>query len=145
MSPTLYIVCGLPGSGKSTIGAHLAKIQVSADDFFMVGSEYRFDPKLLSDAHHQSQARTESALQSGDRVAVANTFTQFWEVYPYHQIAARTGARVVIVDLYDGGMTDQELAARNVHGVPEAAIKGMRTRWEWDKWNGNSLPPWERK
>jgi len=150
MQPILYIVCGLPGSGKSTIAGSLSDRVFSADDFFMVGSEYRFDPKLLSDAHHQCQARTEFLLStqhsnSVKSVAVANTFTQFWEVAPYWVIAKRHSARVVIVDCFDGGMTDAELAAKNVHGVPQSAIAAMRYRYEFNKYEGDSRPPWQRK
>jgi len=37
---------------------------------------------------------------------------------------------VRIIDLYDGGLTNDQLAARNVHKVPVVVIARMRARWE---------------
>jgi hypothetical protein len=61
---------------------------------------------------------------------VANTFTQAWEIEPYFKIACEADARVVIVDVYDGGCDNATLAKRNAHGVPEEAIARMRDRYE---------------
>jgi hypothetical protein len=54
---------------------------------------------------------------------------------------------VVVVDVFDGGLTDEDLAARNVHGVPLAGIRAMRARWETDllaAQNNEPRAPWER-
>ena len=37
---------------------------------------------------------------------------------------------VGIIDLFDAGMTDEELAERNTHGAPLEAIQRMRARWQ---------------
>ena len=39
----LFLLRGLPGSGKSTLAKSLDGIHVEADQFFMVGGEYKFD------------------------------------------------------------------------------------------------------
>ena len=139
----LYLIRGLPGAGKSTFGALLGKV-ISADDFFMVDGEYRFVPSKLSAAHTDCQMRTKNELHNGT-VVVANTFTQRWEMEPYIQMANNLGVEIVILDVFDGACTNEELFARNVHGVPLASIQAMRQRYERDWENGDTRPPWARK
>ena len=129
MTNTVYLIRGLPGAGKSTISHRLAPVVCEADQYFMVEGEYRFDVNGLAAAHADCQARTAAAIAHGD-VAVANTFTQAWEIEPYFKIACEADARVVIVDVYDGGCDNATLAKRNAHGVPEEAIARMRDRYE---------------
>jgi len=147
---TLLLIRGLPGSGKTTLLNLLTSRfeGFCADDFFMVEGEYIFDPSKLSQAHalclrHTRQHLTEECAPVR-QAAVHNTFTQRWEMEPYIQLAEETGARLVVIDLFGGGLTDKELAARNGHGVPMEAIARMRARYEHDWKNGNPLPPWER-
>ena len=143
-SPILFIVRGLPGSGKSTIAATMGGTVRAADDFFMHNGEYRFNPRLLPQAHAACQAAVEQDMADWGRAVVANTFTCRWEFGAYLEIAARFGARIVVVDTFDGGMTDEELCEKNVHGVPVEAIRAMRQRWEADWRAGDPRPPWER-
>ena len=44
---------------------------------------------------------------------------------PYYAI----DPHLQVIDLFDGGLTDAQLAARNIHGVPEATIAKMRARY----------------
>ncbi len=144
MRPILLLFRGLPGSGKSTVAATTGFPVVSADDYF-VGSDgvYRFDPTKLPLAHEACQDEAWCFLDSGN-VAVANTFAQGWEIQPYVALARRTGATLVVVDLFDGGRSDEELAVRNTHGVPVETIRAMRARWESDWKAADPRPPWER-
>jgi len=142
--PVIFIVRGLPGAGKSTMATTLAADAVSADDYFMQGGVYKFDPSLLPAAHAACQERARQVLASGRPVAVANTFTQGWEIQPYVKIAEEMGARMIITDLFDGNLSDEALANRNVHSVPVEAIRAMRARWERDWQKADPRPPWER-
>jgi len=135
--PTLTIIRGLPSSGKTT---HAKKMQeqnsnlvmCAADDFFMINGEYKFDPKKIMEAHKDCQRRTEESLRAGNDVVVHNTFTQKWEIDPYFQIAYRVApnVQITIVSLFDGGLSDEQLCARNAHAVPLNVIAAMRSRWE---------------
>jgi predicted kinase len=130
MPNTLYICRGLPGSGKSTVARTLAPVVTEADQFFIrPDGNYDFSPALLGRAHADCLARTRAALAHGD-CAVANTFIRAWEVKPYHDLAAELGAEVVTVNVYDGGLTDEALAERNLHGVPVETIRKMRAKWQ---------------
>ena len=146
MAPLLLLFRGLPGSGKSTLAVTTGLPVVSADDFF-TGPDgvYRFDPSRLAQAHAACQeAARDYLLGPPNGVAVANTFSQGWEIRPYAHIAERFGARLVVVDLFDSGRTDAALAARNVHDVPVETIRAMRARWEHDWRAADPRPPWER-
>lgn len=146
MNKVIFLIRGLPGSGKSSIGMTLNCTVVSADDFFMSNGEYCFDPSKLSAAHAYCRDATEIVLKSpANSVAVANTFTTRWEMEPYIQLSIKYCLRLVIIDCYDGGMTDKELSEANIHNVPEPAISRMRARWEHDWRSGNPAPPWLRK
>ena len=134
----LTLIRGLPGSGKTTRATNTAcndvycvTVTLAADDF-MVDAEgnYRFDPKDLKHAHTACQQATRTLLEQGYFVIVHNTFSQKWEADPYFKIAEQEGCVVDVIDLFDAGLTDEQLAARNTHGVPEETIARMRARWE---------------
>lgn len=145
MQPHLYLIRGLPGSGKTTLARKLAVQVFAADDYFYKNGEYRFDPSQLGHAHAACQRNTEAALRGGQTVAVANTFTQRWELQPYIELGAKYNAILTVIDLFDSGLTVEQLAARNEHGVPAANIAAMHARYEHDWRTGNPIPPWERK
>jgi hypothetical protein len=150
MVPRLLIVRGLPGSGKSTFGETFAKDYGyspprAADDFFMLEGEYRFDPSKLSQAHEACQAAVKADLQTYGSAVVCNTFSQGWEIYPYVRITEEVDGVYTVVDLFDGKLTDEELAERNVHGVPLPTIRAHRAQWEADWERADFRPPWERK
>lgn len=133
----LIIMRGLPGTGKSTLAKKIAKkiggaTIVSADDYFIDARDgvYKFRPSGIGLAHRQCQSRARLALERGQNVIVDNTSTQSWESQPYRNMAEKAGAAVEVVDLFDGGLNDKDLAARNTHGVPAMAIARMRARWE---------------
>jgi NEDD4-binding protein 2 len=150
MQKMLVLVRGLPGSGKSTFANTLIGEgwTTSADDYFYVDGEYRFDPTKLPQAHQECQVRTRDLLvksmKTSPCVAVANTFSCRWEMQPYFDLAKRLEATVFVIDVYDGGLTDEELAERNSHGVPLEGIQRMRERWEHNWRVGNLHPPWDR-
>jgi predicted kinase len=141
----LFLIRGLPGSGKSTLADALGVFNTEADQYFVdEDGNYNFDPSKLPQAHAQCQEDTRASLESGISVAVSNTFTQMWEMIPYIEMARDTGARLTVIDLFDGGCNDRELERRCIHGVPLHAFRAMRQRYEHDWKAGNPLPPWER-
>ena len=123
---TLYIVRGLPGSGKSSLAKKLTEVVYSADDFFTnKKGEYNFNAKLLGKAHEWCWGKVRDAMFIGvNAVAVANTFTQAWEAEKYYQIAEEYGYSVFVIECQnDFG---------NVHDVPKESIDAMKERWEKD-------------
>lgn len=134
---TLLLIRGLPGAGKTTyaskwVGAvEFNRLAFSADDWMKDGNgRYVFQAANLPVAHARCQHAARAALATWCNVAVANTFSRRWEMQPYLDMAKELGAVLQIIDLFDAGLTDAELAARCVHGVPVDAIARMRARWE---------------
>lgn len=124
---TLFIVRGLPGSGKSTFAEMLAEKMVNwfeADMFFEHAGEYKFEPKRLPAAHGWCQLKVETAMQEGfETVVVSNTFTRESELAPYVELATKYGYKVVstIVENRHGGCS--------VHDVPLHTMEAMEKRF----------------
>jgi predicted kinase len=120
----LYIIRGLPGSGKSTLAKRLCpNHHFEADQYHMVGGEYRFDPAKAKKAHEWCQACTAAILAKRQYdVAVSNTFTQRWEYQPYLNMAKEAGYDVQVIECHGPW--------KNVHNVPDEVLAKMRQRWE---------------
>lgn len=136
MSKVLYIVRGLPGSGKSTFAEKLVGhdfLVCEADKYFVnkETGEYNFDGSKLKDAHKYCQDLVETYMKDSlvndqfyREIAVSNTFTQEWEMKPYFELAEKYGYMVftVVVENRHGG--------KNLHGVPEDKLEVMKNRFE---------------
>lgn len=149
MKVRLVLIRGLPSSGKTTAAEKLNHDEwysvLSADDYFTgMNGEYNFRPEEIADAHQECIQGCRELLQFGADVIVNNTMTQRWEMEPYLCIARELNIEFEVVDLFDGGLTDQELAQRNTHGVPVETITAMRAQYEHDWRAGDVRPPWER-
>ena len=123
----LYIIRGIPGSGKSTTANQMIaknpKLKhFEADMFFEKDGPYKFNPGKIKDAHSWCQKEVRSALKEGHSVIVSNTFTKIWEMVAYLQMAKDAGASVEVLTL-DGGY-------ENVHGVPKEKVQEMKDRFE---------------
>lgn len=125
---TLYLVRGLPGSGKTTfVKQHLQKIDpkikhFEADMFFEREGKYEYNPKMIKNAHEWCLEQTKKALLEGHSVAVSNTFTQQWEMQPYTELAKNLNIELKIIKA-DGRF-------KNIHGVPNEVLDKMEKRWE---------------
>ncbi len=151
----LYIIRGMPGSGKSTYVkkrwpnvtlSHVAPkapdmgpargydpISVSSDHFFtdVVTGEYSFDIKKLSQSHNWAKVQLIEAMQRGVMTIILdNTHSRLWEYEIAMRIAEALNYEVEVIDLFDGGCTDEELFERGIHPVPLEVIQSQRERWE---------------
>lgn len=124
----LFLVRGVPGSGKSTFAKKFAKensngatemLHKETDQYFMVGDEYVFDPKKIKENHQLCQADVQYALRNGVDVIVSNTFVKRWELEPYLQMDYSS------VSIFR--MTGE---FETVHAVPVEVISRMKFNFE---------------
>lgn len=123
------ILRGISGSGKSTYAKenYPEDSIVSADDFFMVDGEYRFDPEDLSLAHASCFSDAITRLETCRDVVIDNTNTSVWEISPYVLLAQAYEAQIEIIRV---DCDPAVAAARNTHGVPLSTVFAMAARME---------------
>jgi predicted kinase len=157
----VIIMSGVSGSGKSTLARKLvddfvlsgrfledSKI-VSADNYFLMNNEYRFDPAKLSEAHNECFASFIYSLRSGyNLVVVDNTNTTNEEIAPYYLGATAFGytAEIITISADKDDLEELEiLALRNKHNVPlkliqlQANLLASRQLLPW--WKQSVVPP----
>ena len=134
MSGVLFLVRGLPGSGKTSFASAIWNDYAvcEADKFFYdKEGNYNFDPSKLKEAHSWCKNEVESRMiehqnnqQYYPEIAVSNTFTQEWEMEDYFKLAEKYGYKTVSLIL------ENRHGGKNVHGVPDDKIEIMKNRFQ---------------
>ena len=124
----LYIIRGLPGSGKSTfarkmIDHGMADSYYEADMYFLdKDGNYNFDPSKLGNAHSWCKAKVLADLKSGKNVIVSNTFTRRNEMEPYITYCMDNEIPFEVIRL--------QTQFKSIHNVPPEAMERMKARFQ---------------
>lgn len=127
------MVRGPSGSAKTTTAEKLQPnptYRVAADDSFMVGNVYRYQPKLIGWAHTMCRSATLQLLEAGiERVVVHNTFIHLWEMLDYRNMVKMVNKTAKTLDeKYEIRVVRCQGRFKNVHGVPDWKVQEM-----WDE------------
>ena len=144
LNSTVYIMRGLPGSGKTTHALHLKKTLetrgftvdiCSADDGHMIPAKdgkliYRFDPAKIDAAHGLCLCRFVGFVRDycGEpncAIFVDNTNTSALEIAPYYRLARAYKFDVVVVEMRTHPAV---CLSRQTHDVPPMTIGAMMER-----------------
>lgn len=146
MTPTVLILRGLPGAGKSTYARKRADqflaehnltglVSICNADQYpgLYNADMEIDFSKMSDAHDWCFATfceaCEFAYASNHLIIVDNTNTTLSEMAPYRMVARRHKLDVKFVHV-ESRLVAEDLAARTIHNVPARNIATMRERWE---------------
>ena len=119
---TLYIIRGLPGSGKSTYAENLGVPYFEADMYFMRDGEYVFNTSRVRQAHEWCFNCVCAHIESDVDVAVSNTFTTVKEMKQYVEVARAHKYVVKIIEV--------KTSYSSVHNVPVDTLAKMAARWQ---------------
>jgi predicted kinase len=127
----LYIMIGLPGSGKSTFIKTLNNPTIcSADHYFEKSGEYKFDINKLGSAHQECKNKClDSMLMSKPLIVIDNTNLNDKERKPYEDMAEKYGYEIVYILFEPNKKNIETLAKRNLHGVTAAKLEVMLDRY----------------
>ncbi len=122
---TLYLLRGLPGSGKTTLAKNIGGVHYEADQYFEKHAGVHFDGYQLQNAHDYCRENVIGAMELGEpTIIVSNTLTRKKEVEEYMELGERYGYRVfsLVVENRHGG--------ENSHEVGEATLAKMKNRFD---------------
>lgn len=125
----LYLIRGLPGSGKSTFAKELAD-GLDCNHFehdkylYTEEGEYLWTEKRMAYAYRQCLRDTEATMVDGEPVVVSNVFPTSKSLKNYRKLAEKWGYRVtyIVVENRRGGV--------NIHDVPQEALEDMRKAFQ---------------
>lgn len=130
----LYIIRGIPGTGKTTLGKKISKYVVAADD--MPGLyDHSFQPPtynlaLQAESHEWCKAKIKKWMQEGKRtIAVSNTFIKQKYLRPYLLLATEYGYVVQVIQCEAVVFPDGS-AAQSIHGVPKNVVARMKSTYQ---------------
>ena len=150
---TCVIIRGLSGSGKSTLARQIVNnhkdytcsIHETDSFFYDEDGKYKVDTSKFREFHKKNFENFSESIENNTWVVInSNTNTQLWEFNNYLDKALEHGYATMIIDLYDAGMTNDELHKRQVHDFPIEKYEVARHYYERSYANLDPRHPFER-
>jgi predicted kinase len=126
MTQEIFLIRGLPGTGKTTLAQAVVKNNEfydhhEADHYFETKDGFVFDKALLRNAHQECQRKTAESLDNGQHVVVSNTFSRLWEMSWYYHEARKRGISIRVFTIANGPKSEH---------TDQALYDAMKARWE---------------
>ncbi|ORX68875.1 hypothetical protein BCR32DRAFT_272480 [Anaeromyces robustus] len=137
----LYILRGLPGSGKTTLAKSIldngAGIIHSSDDFFTNKRNiFRFDKSKLNEALKFNQQQCEESCRKGIlRIIVDDNHVKRWSVKPIIETGKKYNYKIIIREPETSWWKTRnvnEMAKRSRHNYQISVIKKLLEMWDTD-------------
>lgn len=128
---SLFLLRGLPGSGKSSLANELSedgKYPVfSVDDYFtdIITKNYNFEFDKNYLAYQQCVENTKKSMQVNcTKIFIHNTFTLEWELEPYFKLATEFNYKVFVVTV------ENRHGNKNVHSIDDEQLQKMASKYK---------------
>nr|CAD7257736.1 unnamed protein product [Timema shepardi] len=136
-SKTMFIMRGLPGSGKSCIAhaihtTYKNSVICSEDDYFICNEIYEFNQDKLHEAHISCKDKAKKACEDNINVVIIdNTNIRQWEMEYYFDLAKETCYCVVLVEPHTPWKFSPELlVGKNKRNVGVELLAAKIAQWE---------------
>lgn len=133
----LYLMQGVPGSGKSTIANVLADryagTVLSTDSYRYRDGTYEYSPETNAEFHRKCQKACVEEMQFGTEVIfIDNTNITRWQAEPYIQLARiyDYAVQAIRVDVDVEVAIERQLDRSEDRRVPEHVIRSMHEQME---------------
>lgn len=129
--PSLILLRGLPGSGKTTLANVLSeegKYPVHSIDSYFTDKEtgeYNFEFEKNHLAYKQCEEQTLNSIKQGaEKIFIDNTFTLEWELEPYFKLASQHNYKIFVVTV------ENRHGNKNIHQVSDEQLQKMAAKYK---------------
>ncbi len=136
----LYLIRGLPGAGKTSVGALLLEgLKASArtgsahyeiDQF--IKDRTTIDKATMRQAALECVALTEQALLAGKDVVVTNIFARYKDIIPYFELATYHSIRTQLIEVQ--GQWDSESRSEKLRNTISSRWSQITLPRRWKGW-----------